>query len=236
MKTHASNITVITSITGGKDDLNDEQKTGKAKWVAYVDEPKKSKVWEVRTAYDKFKDARRNSRIHKMLSHQYCDTEYSIWIDGGISLLKPPEELIERYLKNHDIALFKHPKRDCIYGEAMKVAKGGLDDVEVIIEQAKHYEDLGYEKNKGLYECGVILRRHTKKVVELNNFWWSEYCRHSNRDQISFPFSVDSTGIRVNGLEMHWRIAPSKTFALRGDFIKIVPHNPVNGIQTKWVQ
>lgn len=230
-----SNITVITSICGGKDDLNDEQKRGDAKWVAYLDKPTDSKLWEVKTAYDRFTDPRRNSRIHKMLTHQYTDTEYSIWIDGGISLLKPPEELIERYLKNHDIALFKHPKRDCIYDEAIKVAKGQLDDAEVIIEQVKKYEDEGYAKHKGLFECGVILRRHTKKVIEFNNFWWGEYCRHSNRDQVSFAYAADSVGLRVNGLEMHWRIAPSKLFALRGDFIKIVPHNPVNGIQTKWV-
>ncbi len=117
----------------------------------------------------------------------------------------------------------------------MRAATGQLDDVETIIEQVKRYEDAGFAKNKGLYECGVIIRRHTKKVIELNNFWWAEYCRGSIRDQISFPYAVDSVGIRVNGLEINWRIAPNQRSALRGDFIRIVPHNPVNGIQTKWV-
>lgn len=231
-------ITVITSIVGGKDDLQEEQKrsrNGTDKFIAYLETPVKSKTWEVRTAYDKFKDPRRNSRIHKMLVHQYCDTEYSIWIDGGITLLKSPEELIKRYLTDHDIALFKHPKRTCLYGEAIKAAKAHLDDPEIIIEQVKKYEDEGFAKDKGLYECGVIIRRHSKKVIELDNFWWSEYCRHSTRDQISFPFAVDNVGIRVNGLDMHWRIAPSKLFALRGDFIKIVPHNPTEGVSSRWV-
>ena len=228
------NCTVLTSITGGKNDLQEPLKPGKAKWIAYLDTPQESKAWEVRKAYDRFTDPRRNSRVPKILSHQFCNTEYSIWIDGGISLLKPPEELIKTYLKDHDIALFKHPKRTCIYGEAMKTATGHLDDPEIIIEQAKKYEDMGFAKNKGLYECGVLIRRHTAKVIELNNYWWSEYCRHSTRDQISFPFSVDAVGIRVNGIEANWRISPDRLYALRSDFVKITPHNPVNGINSSW--
>lgn len=230
-----SPITVITSITGDRDDLHDDQKVGDAKWIAYLDKQVESKVWEVRTAYNRFTDPRRNSRIHKMLSHQYCDTEYSIWIDGGISLLKTPEELIKKHLKDHDIAIFKHPKRDCIYDEAVRCSTGKLDDPEVIIEQAKKYEDMGYAKHKGSYECGVLIRRHTAKVIELNNYWWSEYCRHSTRDQISFAFAADAVGIRLNKMEANWRIAPTKLYALRGDFVKIVPHNPTDLPTSVWV-
>lgn len=223
-------ITVITSITGAKDLLIDSQKRGKANFVAYLDKPYSSSTWEIRKAYYGFIDARRNSRIPKLLSHQFSDTEYSIWIDGSISLLKPPEKLIERYLRDHDIAVFKHPMRDCIYGEAMKCAVAGLDDPEVIIEQVSTYERAGYAKNKGLCECGVILRRHTSKVKEFNEAWWSEYCRHSNRDQISFMYAVDRVGIRVNMIDEPWRLSKNGLKALRGDFIEMSPHviaNPV---------
>lgn len=217
-------ITVITSITGSKDFMRDDQYKGGAKWIAYLDAPFSSETWEIRKAYDRFVDPRRNSRAPKILSHEFCDTEYSIWIDGNMSLLKPPEELVERYLKNHDMAIFKHPKRDCIYGEATKCATEGLDDPEIIIEQVSKYERAGYGKHKGLCECGVMIRRHTAKVIELNNFWWAEHCRHSVRDQISFMYSVDSVGIRVNMIEAPWEMEADGLSVLRSDFIRMVPH------------
>lgn len=223
-------ISVITSITGNKDFLIDEQVKGGARWLAYLDHPFSSDVWEIREAYQGFKETRRNSRVPKILSHQFSDTEYSLWIDGSMSLRKPPEQLIQRYLKDHDIALFKHPMRDCIYGEALKCATAGLDDPEVIIDQVSTYERAGYGKNKGLCECGFILRRHTPKVIELNNAWFSEYTRHSNRDQISFMYAVDSVGIRVNMIDAPWELSRDGKHALRSDFIKMAPHvisNPV---------
>lgn len=219
----SSNITVLTSITGGKDALQDDQTKGNARFVAYTD-VKESSQWEIKPTYDKFKDARRNSRAPKILSHLFSDTEYSLWIDGNISLLKPPEELIERYLKDHDLAIFAHPKRKCIYGEAIRVAGAELDDAETIIEQVARYEKMGYAKDKGLCECGVIIRRHTQKVIEFNNYWWSEWSRGCVRDQVSFMFAVDAVGLRINAIKEGWYIGEDGTTAHRSDFIKIVPH------------
>ncbi len=216
-------ITVLTSITGSKDSLQDDQSVGSAKFVAYTDF-NKSAQWEIRKPFDKFNDPRRNSRAPKILSHLFCESEYSIWIDGNMSLLKPPEELIERYLKDYDLAIFAHPKRNCIYGEAVRVAGAELDDPEVIIEQVTRYEKMGYAKEKGLCECGFIIRRHTPKVIEFNNYWWSEWSRGCVRDQVSFMFAVDAVGLRINKIKEPWYIGTDGTTAHRSDFIKIVPH------------
>lgn len=218
----SSKITVLSSITDGKDGRLDEQVKGNAEFIMFSDVITPSDTWKVLSCYDKFKDPRRNSRIHKILPHTYCNTEYSIWIDGNIKLLVTPEELIEKYLKDHDIAVFKHPVRNCIYDEAMECAKRGLDDPENIIEQAKFYEDNGYAKNKGLCECGVIIRRHTKKVQQLNEAWWAEYSRFSRRDQISFMYAVDKVGIRVNVIPDQF-IEKDGRYT-RGGIIEIIPH------------
>ena len=217
-----SNITILSSITSKKDGVLDDQVKGVGEFIMFTDQPVISETWRVLSACDKFKDARRNSRIHKILPHTYCNTEYSIWIDGNIKLLKTPEELIEKYLRNHDIAVFRHPVRNCIYDEAMECAKRGLDDPENIIEQAKYYEDSGYAKQKGLCECGIILRRHTKKVQEFNESWWAEYCRFSRRDQISFMYAVDKVGIRVNMVPEYF-VEKDGRFTRADDF-EIVPH------------
>lgn len=178
--------------------------------------------------YDKFIDPRRNSRVPKILAHKFVDTEYSVYLDGNCSLLKKPEILIERYLKDHDLAVFKHPKRDCIYDEAITCAKSGLDDPETIIKHVSAYEKQGYARQKGLCECMMILRRHTKKVEEFNNAWFSEWATGSVRDQISFMYAVDRVGIRVNIIDLPWRLDANGVDGLRGDFFKIVPHAIAN--------
>ena len=191
-------ITVVTSITGGKDGLIDDQVKGNADFYAYLDRPFSSNTWSIGKAYDRFHDARRNSRIHKILIHEYHDSEYSIWIDGNIKLLVSPEEIIERYLKDHDIAVFQHPNRDCIYDEAIVCAERGLEKKDELVDQCVNYNLRGYAPHKGLAECGIIMRRHTPEVRALNNEWWAQYTRYSKRDQISFMYAVDAVGIRVN--------------------------------------
>ncbi len=220
--------TVISSIVGGKDAVVEEQVTGDATFLLFTDSTVESKVWNVRPAYDRFLNARRNSRVPKILPHLFCDTEYSITMDGSMALLTPPEELIATYLKDTDIAVFTHGARDCIYDEAIKCATAKLDDPEVIIEQATAYENAGYAKHKGLCECGFIIRRHTSKVRQFNNEWWAQYTRYSVRDQISFMFAVDTVGIKLNVIDIPWHLAVDGTHARRGNIIKMYPHKILN--------
>jgi len=215
-------ITVVTAITGGKDKLRHDQTKGDAKWVAFTEQPFTSDTWEHRQVYDRFQSPRRNSRIHKMLIHQYVDTKYSIWLDANLKLLIPPEEVVERYLKDKDLMVFAHPKRNCLYDEALVCCKFQLDNVETIIEQVKSYEDRGYGKHKGLGECAFIVRRHNARTEAFNNAWWSEYCRHSVRDQISFPYAADKVGLDINYVVQPWDDRTTEAF--RGDVLHTIPH------------
>jgi hypothetical protein len=217
-----SDITVLTSITGGKDALTIGNSKGNAKWIAYSDEFE-SDQWDMRSPYDGFKSDRRNSRFPKILSHLSTDTKYSIWIDGNLKLIMPPEEVVEKYLNGYDLATFKHPVRNCIYDEAILCAKARLDDPEVIIEQVSRYEKDGYAKQRGLCECMMIVRRHTPKVEQFNNLWWAEYCRGSVRDQLSFMYCADKVGLRVNVINEQFKETEDKRL-VRGGIIEIVEH------------
>ncbi len=205
----ASNIIVYTVITSGKDSVREQ----KYPVMRFID------------SYDKFKDPRRNSRIQKILAHQYINAEYSIYIDGNVKLLADPQLLVDKYLKDCDLATYRHPNRNCIYDEAMECAKRKLDDPEIIIEQAQTYEDAGYAKKKGCCECGIILRRHTPKVEEFNNAWWSEYCRHSKRDQISFMYAVDKVGIQINMIPDYFLVTGKDSAIKQSGEFDIITHN-----------
>ena len=200
------NIIIYTAITGGKDILKEDQIIDGADFVCFTDNPDlKSKTWKILPACNLFHDANRNSKIHKILAHKYFgDYTYSVWIDGALSLKVPVESLIDKYLSDTDIALYRHQiGRNCIYKEAEACITLKLNNIDIMKEQVKHYKDLGYPSDFGLYECPVILRRNTPEIEELNNFWWAEICRYSRRDQLSFDYILWKLGIRVTTIPGH---------------------------------
>jgi len=200
---------IIYSVsTGGKDTISEDINTKGAKAVCFTDDPTmKSEKWEIRLIPNLFKDIRRDSRMVKMLPHIYFpEAEYSLYLDGNIICKVPLQRLIDEWLEDTDIAVFKHHTRDCLFDEAKECIRLGLDSKEVIEAHTMRYT--GFPKHKGLYQCGVILRRHTAKIKRLNEMWWSEYCTGAKRDQISFPYCIETLGIAVNGIDSnahtHW--------------------------------
>lgn len=221
-------IEVVTSITGDKDWIRDDQVVGGAVFTCFTDNPgMKSSVWDIKPSYSLFVDPRRNSRIHKLMIHKYSDAKYTIWIDGNIRLLMPPEEIVEKILGDYDMAMFMHGGRDCLYEEAIVCATLGLDDPEIIIEQAKHYEDSGFPKHRGLLSGGFIVRRNNQKTRDLNEAWWADYCRFSRRDQLSLMPAIDKVGVRVNMMPERW--VQHDGFASIGGVIAICHHKNFSG-------
>lgn len=135
---------------------------------------------------DKLKYPVMAAKIYKILPHLYLDTEFSIWVDGNITLRMSPEEMVAKMTK--DIMVFPNPYRDCLYQEGMYCAAANLDYPETILHQLEEYKKAGFPEKAGLAACGIIVRKHTKEIAELNEKWWAHICRYSNRDQISFPF------------------------------------------------
>lgn len=194
---------IYTVISGDKDELCDDINTQGAKAVCFTDNPKlKSKVWEIRLIPNLFKDIRRDSRVVKMLPHIYFpNAEYSLYLDGNIISKIPIKRLISEWLKETDIAMFRHNTRNCLFDEAAECILLGLDNKQVIESHIARYT--GFKRNKGLYQGGVILRRHTDKIKRFNEMWWAEYCTGCKRDQISMPYVIESLGIPVNAIDGH---------------------------------
>lgn len=162
----------------------------------HIDKPRTQGILLRDDACDLFKDPTRNARQVKVLSHLYVQDEWSLWTDGTIELLKPLEEIFEKYKNRGEVVFFKHRARNSCYTEAAALIDGGRDDhVDLIKEQIETYYRDGYPLNNGLFETGVILRHHTPKVIEFNNFWWSQISRFCRRDQVSVNYSAWKTGI-----------------------------------------
>lgn len=193
---------VYTSVVAGKDSLKDNQNTVGAKFVAFTDKPYESPVWEIRESCREFTDPVRNAKKPKVLPHIYFpDAEYSLWIDGSVELKVPLDDLIHKYLQNTDIAMFRHPYRNCLYDEALTCISLGLDNPTIIEEQVKRYMAEGFPTYAGLFEATIILRRHTNEMRVFNETWWDEIVWGSRRDQISLPYVLHKTATDVTEME-----------------------------------
>jgi alkaline ceramidase TOD1/glycosyltransferase MUCI70-like protein len=190
-------VAIYTSVTAGRDSIKEDQNREGADLILFTDQLPGETAWEVRRASELFQDPRRNSRIPKLLAHQYLPGyDYSLWVDGSIRLLASVHDLIEGYLRGADIAFFRHPLRDCIYEEAAVCSEQRLDDPSLIAAQVAKYAREGYPPHNGLNEGGVILRRHTAEIEAFNNAWWSELCRFSRRDQLSLNYVLHKLRLR----------------------------------------
>lgn len=186
---------VYTSICGGRDPLRDDQCTDGADFVAFMDVQAPSLCWRIVPACDRFHSPLFNAKAAKVQPHQWIQTDYSLWIDGTIALKTPMQILIDTFLADADLAVFSHPERKCIFSE--RFASMGRYDHEEIKQQIFAYAQSGWPKDAGLYECGILLRRHTKSVELFNDLWWSEICRWSPQDQLSMPIAVERSGVKL---------------------------------------
>lgn len=141
------------------------------------------------SASDKFNMPVMNAKIYKVLSHKYFSEPIIIYMDGNIFLKAPRQKLVDEFLQDADIALFKHPVRNCIFHEhAPARARIPVQHQPLMDEQVMNYKKEGMPEKFGLGECNMIIRRNNDVVHEFNERWWAEICRYTNRDQMSFPY------------------------------------------------
>jgi len=156
--------------------------------------------WESRPLCGKFSDPARNMLRHKVLPHVYfLKAEYSLWMDS-ILLFKPKFDLrgwIAKYLDGHDVAVFRHPLRDCCYQEAVECIQRRLDDPVLIDRQLESYSRKGYPVRHGLADSSILLRRHNKKTQRFNQIWHRQIKTYSKLDQLSLNYALREAKIRL---------------------------------------
>lgn len=189
-------IAVVTAITGEFDKLHEPKHYDKKiDYFAFMDQNVKSNIWQIiPIEYTHFKQARMSAKIYKILIHKYFDYDYFLWIDGSLVLTGSITELIDKFLNDADMALFKHRHRDCVYDEHLaslknyQHAKG--EPINVRKGQIERYKSIGFPKKYGLYECTFILRKNNKKIQKFNNNWWAELSIASSSDQVPFMYTL----------------------------------------------
>jgi hypothetical protein len=169
----------------------------------------KSDIWDVRMITPTY-DPVRNSKKPKLVPHRYLsEYDISIWVDTDIKIIADPNELVDRYLNDVNLAVLNHEycsginSRNCVYKEAEFIQWLGdqsgnyKDNMEVVHAQVQRYRDAGYPANNGQGRTTIIIRRHNEKDVKLSSEkWWEELKNGSRRDQLSFNYSHWVSGIK----------------------------------------
>lgn len=211
---------VYTTTIGERDDLRSGHTVGDEEWIAFSDRLQDCSPWKIRDGFCGFKHPCPNSRNHKTLTHLWLpDASYSLWIDANMTLQTPLHDLIERYLKYADLAMFAHPVRGSIY-EEQKHCEGTIYAGLPMKEQIENYQN----HYKGLWCCGLILRRHTKSVERFNECWWAEQSRWGWMDQLSCPTAINKSEVRIHTIPGDIRST---------EILTLYPHKSINHLRAE---
>jgi predicted SAM-dependent methyltransferase len=154
----------------------------------YTNRKLESKTWKINhQPLDSSWSPRMQAKWWKLFPARAGDI--SIWIDASIRVtdVHAMIQACKTALKNHDVALFRHPERDNIYDEARAALAMPNKYANLpLLEQVEAYRAEGLPADAGLWAGGVIARRHPHKNFE--DDWWEENKKWSPQDQLSLPY------------------------------------------------
>ncbi|KAK9056298.1 hypothetical protein SSX86_027388 [Deinandra increscens subsp. villosa] len=201
-----------------------------------LDDSKKIGLWKVVVIYNlPYSDPRRNGKVPKLLSHRlFPNARYSIWLDGKLTLVVDPYQILERFLwrENASFAISRHYKRFDVFleAEANKVAaKYDNASIDFQIDFYKKegltpYSSAKLPTRSDVPEGCVVIREHVPISNLFTCLWFNEVDRFTSRDQISFSTVRDKIKSKTNWtVNMFWD-CERRNFVLQGYHRDVLEH------------
>lgn len=143
---------------------------------------------------------RRNRFVKICIPDEIFDNyEYSLYVDCKRPVKLDFKRLLSYMEPGSDFLAWRHrSKRDCLYEEGLFCIKIGKDTMENIMKQLSLYMNEKCPAHNGLYEGGMLFRRHTKELKEFMKLWWKQVVKYSFRDQISLPYVAWKYNMKVS--------------------------------------
>lgn len=153
------------------------------------------------------------AKRYKLLPHLFFPDPVTIWIDGNIWLNVEPEQLVDELLGDADMAVCSHPFRETLwqeFGALREQKRFQIPYLQIqLAAQENAYRDEGLPDNVPLYECSVLIRRNNERVNRLMESWWAQICRWQWRDQVSLPYVLWNSDVKVSAHPINVRDHPS---------------------------
>lgn len=197
-------VAVLTSLSGLNSSLLDPSNNGfpDVDYFAFVDKTYNVKVWQqlplIKFSKDPIYADRRNTKLPKILGFMMIPGyDYYIWHDHYCELQTHPKIIIEEYLKDNDMAVFKHARRDCVYEEIHIVALSKFDTVESLDRMHDVFSRCNWPAHNGLYEMTSFIYKNNEKTQATMLNWWDIIVQSSSRDQLSFPLAAGMNDLKL---------------------------------------
>ena len=153
---------------------------------------------------------RLQAKIPKMFAWQLKpDYEYYMWLDGNISLAHPDTlKYFHDQIQGHDIVVIRHHRRPNIRQEVRYLRKGLREQSIYLVSRYGNEEwEAQYNEIKDdfvddlLVIGGIFMYRNTPEVQKMMKEWWYHVSRYNVQDQISFPYVLKKSGIKIKILD-----------------------------------
>jgi len=188
----SNRIAVYTAIYGGYDDLqNPKHVRSDVDYICFTDAPIESDVYRICIEPGFPNNPTLSARRVKICSYRFLPQyERTLWLDANMRLLADPVGLLDEWLANgHNLGVFTHPHRRCLYAEGKACIEMHKVDPARARRQLAHYKQRGYPENNGLVSTGIIARRRSAELDRFESQWWKQVKRWTARDQLSFNFA-----------------------------------------------
>jgi hypothetical protein len=184
---------------------------GVAEWRLYADKEIAAPGWHVIVVPPLFSPSESAHFVTtpRMRAKWYkcnppADYAKSLYLDGSVVLMGLG--LLEEALAfEGEWASYPHPERDCILeeAEASLVQMPKKYAGQPLAAQAAHYIETGLVRpHGGLWAGGILVRRHTKAVIQCGRDWWMQCGEwQSAQDQIALPYCLARHGIAPVALQ-----------------------------------
>ena len=211
-------IAVITALAGSKEKSLHDPVLGAfpdVDYFAFVDRVHNCQVWKQLPLWNFSNDNvwkdRRSAKLPKVLGWLLVPGyDYYIWHDCICDVVVHPRQIIENFLYQNDLALFRHPDRKCSYAEADIIAQRKLDDLERVSQTQQFLRNQGWGANRGLFELSSFVYKNSQNVQTAFLSWWELIEKYSSRDQLVFPYIVDK-------YKLTWNYLPGTAMAYAGN-------------------
>ncbi|WP_404303058.1 glycosyltransferase domain-containing protein [Alicycliphilus denitrificans] len=154
--------------------------------------------------------------------------EMSVWVDGNIEIVGDISILMEKvYSSEGDVFIYNHPLRNCVYDEVDACFLDVKISLKKLITSRHLLRRSGIKKNGGLFETGVMIRKHNNRMKKLMDCWWAKFVEDSSgRDQISLVRAIEESKVKVVSLG-------SPDHRLKNEFFKHNGNHKKSGIKEK---
>jgi len=195
-------IAIYSAIYGGYNDAPPLPHDLPCPAIMYTDDPNlKAPGWEVRVAQHSIATLLgKPERTGPMLNHKFWkmhaglgEFDTTIWLDASMTITEEGPWFIGKCIAaiaDLDLAVMRHPWRDCIYDEAAysSLLPRYADEAPHILAQSAYYAGIGHPDHFGLIATGFYIRRNGVEWVDkLMGDWWWECITRSHQDQVSLP-------------------------------------------------